>query len=239
VRLLLSNEIAAVLLVSGKAVECGRLSAKIEDTLVKTFYCCGRFLIRTILKVFFRLRVYGLENIPPGPGIIAPNHQSYIDPLVIGAGVQREIWYLAREGVFHSPPLCWIPRKINSILIKRDQADRAALKAVFDVLSEKKKIVIFPEGTRSPDGRLQAARRGIGLLAHKSGAPVIPAYVSGTYNVLPRGAHFVRRHPVSVWFGPYLRFDKRSLSLGVRPAYEAFGSQVMKAIASLKPEPDA
>jgi 1-acyl-sn-glycerol-3-phosphate acyltransferase len=100
-------------------------------------------------------------------------------------------------------------------------------------------VVVFPEGTRSYDGQLQPPERGISLLAHRSGVPVVPAYISGTHDVLPRGGGMIHFHPVSVSFGPPLRFDNESLKQGGRNAYHAFSLQVMAAIARLKASRDA
>lgn len=204
---------------------------------MKTLYGFAVILLNIVLKPFFCLRVYGRENIPSGKAIIAANHQSYIDPLVIGASIHEEMFYLAREDVFNFALFRWLCVKVNSILITKRRADRSALKEVLKRLSHGWKVVVFPEGTRSYDGQLQPPERGISLLAHKSRAPVIPAYVSGTHSVLPRGGAMIRPYPISVSFGPALHFDERSLEAGARAAYRAFSYRVMDAIAALKAGP--
>jgi 1-acyl-sn-glycerol-3-phosphate acyltransferase len=201
---------------------------------VKALYAFGYTLIKTLLKVFFRFRAYGLDNVPRGKAIIAANHQSYVDPPVVGSGIREEIWYLAREDVFNLALFRWLCVKVNSIMIRKRRADRSALAKVLEKLAQGKKVLVFPEGTRSCDGELQAPERGIGLLAHRSGAPVVPAYVSGTFQVLPRGEAMIHLHPISVSFGPPLLFDERTLKDGARRAYEAFSEKVMDAIARLK-----
>jgi len=201
---------------------------------VKPFYRFSYTLIAVVLKSLFQFRVHGQENLPRGRAIIAANHQSYIDPTVIGVSTPEEIWYLAREDVFKLRFFRWLCVRVNSILIRKRRADRSALKAVLRKLAQGRKVLVFPEGTRSYDGQLQAPEHGISLLAHRSGAPVVPAYVSGTYLVLPRGRAMFRLHPVSVSFGPPLRFDELSLRDGVRLAYQTFSQRVMDAIASLK-----
>jgi 1-acyl-sn-glycerol-3-phosphate acyltransferase len=201
---------------------------------VTALYWIAKLLLRVIYKSFFALKVYGLENLPRGTAIIAANHQSFVDPTVLGASVPEEIAYLAREDVFSSAALRWFCVKVNSILIKRRAGDRSALKAVLARLAEGWKVVVFPEGTRSYDGQLQPPERGISLLAHRSRAPVVPAYISGTHDVLPRGGAMIHFNPVSVSFGPPLRFDNESLKQGGHNAYHAFSLQVMDAIARLK-----
>lgn len=202
--------------------------------MVKVLYGIAHTSILAVLKALFHFRVYGQHNVPRGKAIIAANHQSYIDPTVVGVGVPEEMWYLAREDVFTFAPLRWLCLRVNTILIKKRHADRSAMKAVLRKLAEGKRVLVFPEGTRSHDGRLQAPERGVSLLAHKSRAPVIPAYVSGTHEALPRGAAVIRFHPISVSFGPPLRFDELSLKDGAKRAYHAFSLTVMDAIACLK-----
>ncbi len=197
-------------------------------------YWFAQLLFKVIYKSFFALKVCGLENLPRGRAIIAANHQSYVDPTVLGAAVPEEISYLAREDVFSLAAFQWLCVKVNSILIKRRRADRSALKAVLARLAEGWKVVVFPEGTRSHDGQLQPPERGISLLAHRSRVPVVPAYISGTHRVLPRGGGMIHFHPISVSFGPPLRFNEESLKQGGRNAYLAFSVQVMEAIARLK-----
>jgi 1-acyl-sn-glycerol-3-phosphate acyltransferase len=194
----------------------------------------GHTLFSIMLKSFFHLRVAGGENLPRGKAIVAANHQSYIDPLAVGAAIPEEVSYLAREDVFKVAPFRWLCVKVNAILIRKRQADRWALKMALEKLADGKKVVVFPEGTRSYDGELQAPETGIGFLARYSGAPVVPTYVSGTFHALPRGGAMIRRQPVSVSFGPALRFEERSLRAGGRRAHEQFSQRVMEAIATLK-----
>jgi 1-acyl-sn-glycerol-3-phosphate acyltransferase len=201
---------------------------------VKGLYRLSLIVLNVVFRAFFRFRVYGRENIPRGRALIAANHQSYIDPTAIGASIPEEMSYLAREDVFNLAAFRWLCVKLNTILIKKRRADRSALKEVLKRLSEGWKVLVFPEGTRSYDGQLQPPEHGISLLAHRSGVPVIPTYVSGTYDVLPRGGGMIRFHPISVSFGPALKFDEGLLKAGARAAYRAFSHKVMEAIAELK-----
>lgn len=146
----------------------------------------------------------------------------------------EEIFYLAREDVFRFRPFCWFCRKVNSIMIQRRRADRSALNEVLAKLAEGWKVLVFPEGTRSYDGRLQPPERGISLLAHKSGSPVVPTYVSGTHRVLPRGGSRIHFYPISVSFGKPFGFDESLLEHGAHTAYHVFSHRVMGAIARLK-----
>jgi 1-acyl-sn-glycerol-3-phosphate acyltransferase len=201
---------------------------------MKVLYGFAYISLNIVLRAFFRMKVYGRANLPGGPAILAANHQSYIDPTAIGASMLEEMYYLAREDFFEWRPFLWLCRKLNSIMIQKRRADRSALNAVLAKLAEGWKVLVFPEGTRSHDGRLQPPQRGISLLAHKSGVPVVPTYVSGTHRVLPRGRTMIHFHPISVSFGEPFRFDTALLDQGAHAAYEAFSHRVMEAIARLK-----
>lgn len=201
---------------------------------MKVLYRIAHVVLGTALKTLFQFTVYGQHSLPRGKAIIAANHQSYIDPVVVGTGIPEEICYLAREDVFTLALLRWFCLRVNTMLIKKRHADRSALNAVLQKLAQGRKVLVFPEGTRSYDGELQPPERGVALLAHRSGTPVIPAYISGTHRVLPRGGAMIRFHPISLSFGPPLRFDELSLKEGARRAYETFSLRVMEAIARLK-----
>ncbi len=201
---------------------------------MKALYRFAHTMIIVVLKTLFHFRVHGQENLPCRAAIIAANHQSYIDPPAIGVATSEEIFYLAREDVFKFAPFRRLCLRLNTILIRKRRADRSALRAVLSKLADGRKVLVFPEGTRSYDGELQAPEHGISLLAHRSRAAVVPSYVSGTFRVLPRGRKMVHFHPISVSFGSPLRFDALSLRDGTRAAYKAFSQRVMDAIARLE-----
>lgn len=201
---------------------------------MKVLYGFAYILLNIIFRAFFRLKVYGTTNLPKGPAILAANHQSYIDATAVGASMPEEIFYLAREDAFRFGLFRWLFRRVNSIMIQRRRADRSALKEALRKLAEGWKILVFPEGTRSYDGKLQPPERGISLLAHKSGVPVVPTYVSGTHRVLPRGRTMIHFHPISVSFGKPFRFEEFLPQHGTHAAYEEFSLRVMDAIARLK-----
>jgi 1-acyl-sn-glycerol-3-phosphate acyltransferase len=201
---------------------------------VKVLYGFAHSLFMVILKTLFHFRVYGRYNLPQGRAIVAANHQSYIDPPVVGTAIPEEIDYLAREDVFDFSPFRWVCARVNTIFIRKRQGDLSALKAVLKKLAQGRKVLVFPEGTRSYDGKLQPPEKGIGFLAYYSRAPVVPAYVSGSFEVFPRGGTMIRRHPISVFFGPPFRFEEQLLRGGSKRAYEKFSQRVMDAIAALK-----
>ncbi len=170
---------------------------------------------RAACRVFFRLfgayEVHGLEKLPRlGPVILASNHQSHLDPPLLGAAMRRPINPMAKEELFRVPLFGWWITHLNAFPVKRGVVDRAALRKALDVLSRGQVLLLFPEGTRSPDGSLGALQPGIGMIALKSHAPVYPVFIDGTREVLPRGAVLPRRAKLHVYIGDPL--DPESLA---------------------------
>src|SRR5690606_38141535 len=124
------------------------------------------------------------------------------DPPLVGAGLEREINYLARESLFRFPGIGALLRSWNSVPVDRDGGGAAGLKKILDRLLAGGAIILFPEGTRSRDGKLQPARSGVGLTVIKSDAPVVPVHVFGTYEAYGRHMIFPRPfHRVVVKYG--------------------------------------
>lgn len=180
-----------------------------------------------ILKVFFRMKVYGQENIPKKGGfILASNHVSYIDPPAVGAAANRRVKFMAREDLFSHPLLGWWLRNVEVIPVKRDSADLSALKAAMKILKQGRGLALFPEGRRSTDGKIGEPEPGIGFLAAKTGVPVIPTFVSGTEKALPKGAKKIKPHQVSVCFGKQILIERRM-------PYQDIANNIMQEIRHL------
>src|SRR5277367_1538556 len=127
-------------------------------------YFVGWSGYRLLFTVYFRWQVYHSERVPlQGPVILAANHASFLDPPLVGAGLRRDINYLARESLFRYPGIGALLRSWNSVPVERDGGGAAGLKSILDRLLAGGAIILFPEGTRTKDGRLQSARSGIGL----------------------------------------------------------------------------
>ena len=145
-------------------------------------YRLAQFLSYTYLRCFHRFEVNGTENVPQKGGfILACNHLSYIDPPAVGCKIPRNLHYFARDSLFFWP-LGLLISNLNSITVNRKQLDLGTLRRVLLVLKNGKPVLLFPEGTRSPDGTLQKSQKGLGLLVHKSGVPVLPARLHGFWN---------------------------------------------------------
>lgn len=194
----------------------------------------GWHLSRLVLAVFGRCRYIDADNVPKtGPVIIAPNHVSYLDPPTAGSGYGRVTHFMAKQELFKIPVLGWLIKAVGSFPVKQHSADRNALRTALDLLSKGEVVCIFPEGTRSLDGRLLPAQAGIGMIALKSRAPVVPVALIGTNRVLPPHSLFFRFGRVTVVYGRPMTFDDlydRGLD---REAVEEVGRRIMSAIASL------
>ncbi|MDP2921247.1 MAG: lysophospholipid acyltransferase family protein [Candidatus Omnitrophota bacterium] len=195
-------------------------------------YFIGRAILRSIFKIFFRLRIEGFWNCPlEGPLILAPNHASFLDPIIAGLAVKRELNFMARDTLFKNRIFGWILRSVNAFPLRREGADLGAMKAAVDKLRQGKAVLIFPEGTRTRDGSLGEPRTGIGFLAAASGAQVLPCYIKGSMEALPRGAVLPRFKGISVYVGRPLKFEK---NISGKDAYSNIASETMKSIAELK-----
>lgn len=196
------------------------------------WYLLGYSLSKGIAKTFFNYRVVGAENlIEEGPCIIAANHCSYLDPPLVGVAFRRGIHYLARKTLLDWPVLGPIFPQLNVIPVDQKNADRSALMGAIRVVREGGAVLIFPEGTRSPDGRLQPAQPGIGMIAAKTGAPVVPVAISGSHQALPRGRSWPKRSAISVRIGPPIRPN----FTGQEREYLKMSQRVLDAIGALKP----
>ena len=145
---------------------------------------------RSFVEVFSTLEVEGWENVPSGACLFASNHQSMVDPPLIGSCLPREISYIARRTLFYNPLFGAVIRACNSIPVDRGEADVGAIRAALGALADNRGLLIFPEGTRSFDGIIKEPKAGAGLLACKSGVPVVPIHIRGARDILPRGAYF-------------------------------------------------
>ena len=185
------------------------------------------------LRVFFRLRVVGAEHVPrEGAALLAANHVSLLDPPVVGAAAPRPLHFMAKAELFRLPLLGTLIRRLNAHPVEREGADAGALRHALLLLREGQALLVFPEGTRGTEGRLQPGRPGAGMLAALSEAPVVPVYVQGTGHALPRGAGRPRRASITVRYGPALRFARAR----GKHRYQEISDQIMAAIGRLKAE---
>ncbi|MGH7721631.1 MAG: lysophospholipid acyltransferase family protein [Candidatus Dormibacteria bacterium] len=192
-----------------------------------------RTLVATILGDL--VHVEGLENVPRrGGALLVGNHVGTVDPPLTGALIRRlDVFYMAKSEHFERAGVRWLFRGFHAFPVVRGSADRAALRHTLDLLGAGHIVLVYPEGSRSPDGRLREAQAGVGFLARHGAVPVIPVAVWGTEKVLPRGTTRIHRAPVHVRYG-------RPVSLpadraAARSDNRAAAAAIMGAISAMLP----
>jgi 1-acyl-sn-glycerol-3-phosphate acyltransferase len=147
-----------------------------------------------------------MENLPKeGPALLVINHQSYLDPLLVGLPLQRPVSYLARDNLFDVPVVGWILRHVYVIPINREAASTSSLREAIRRLEHGFYVGIFPEGTRTTDGAVGEFKPGLLALVRRTNVPVIPVGVAGAFEAFPKGAWFPRPGKVRVVFGEALQ----------------------------------
>lgn len=167
-----------------------------------------RLMCRIVFLFWMRYRARGLEHLPPGGALLLINHQSHLDPLLVGLPLQRPVSYIARESLFRVPFVGWFLKNTYAMPINREAAGTESIREAVRRMHHGFLVGVFPEGTRSPDGRLGELKPGFIALVRRAGAPVIPVGVAGSHSVMPRGAVVPRRRMVCVVFGERLSVDE-------------------------------
>jgi 1-acyl-sn-glycerol-3-phosphate acyltransferase len=206
---------------------------------MRPWYRCCRFLFRCYFRLYHRGRLLNAERLPMTGGVIlAGNHVSFLDPPFFGLACRREAFYMARDTLFRNPVAGWTLRSWNCVPINRDRGDIGALRTLLRMLEQGKAVLMFPEGTRSPDGKLQPARAGVGMIVARAGVPILPMRIFGTDKALPRGAVFPRPAKVIIKFGEQFRYVLPANFESLRgdelkAVYADIGAEIMRRIAVL------
>jgi len=166
------------------------------------FYRIARFSLRVAFRLGGGLTVEGRENMPAdGPLIVACNHTSYLDPPLLGAGLPRIVCFMARKTLFEHWFGAWVISNLHAFPLDREGDSREALRVFGTHLEAGRAVVLFPEGTRSPTGRLQPLRPGVSLIATRYHAPVLPVYIRGAFESWPRGRSLPCRQHFRMFIG--------------------------------------
>ncbi len=174
-----------------------------KGILKDLWYETVRITLRFVCIVCFRCRVYGKGNIPAtGPFLLVSNHQSYLDPVFCSVFIKRMLGYLARDTLFTNRFFGWMIRSVNAVPLKRGKADLSAIKAILSKLKTGNAICLYPEATRTPDGKIAEFKGGIGLLCRRAKVPVVPVVIDGAYEAWPRDKKlFTFRSLISISYG--------------------------------------
>jgi 1-acyl-sn-glycerol-3-phosphate acyltransferase len=201
---------------------------------VNFYYWIGYHFSRFLARLFFRFRILHRERmIQSGPVILAMNHQSYIDPPLAGNTCDRAIYFLARRSLLDVPVLRWLLPKLNVIPVNQETIDRSALKTLIQTIKAGNGALVFPEGSRTPDGHLHPGLPGVGLVIAKTLAPVVPMRIFGAYEAWPIGGK-IRLHPITLVVGDPIYFTAADLAESGKDVYTQLSQRVMDAIAALQ-----
>jgi len=213
------------------------MSRRAQPVLLRLVgYWLTKFLLTPFLRLFYRVRVEGREHIPPrGPAILASNHISFCDSFFLPLVVPRRVRYVAKAEYFDNWKVAWFFKANGHIPVRRGEgADwKRALEAAAGALEAGELFGIYPEGTRSKDGRLYRGHTGVAMLATRTGAPVVPIGFIGTDKAQPVGAKMMRPFKtVTIRIGPPIEFSTDGQPQGQR-ALRAMTDTVMKEIQNL------
>jgi 1-acyl-sn-glycerol-3-phosphate acyltransferase len=202
---------------------------------VNFYYWLGYHLSRLLAKLFFGFRIIHRERvIQTGPVILATNHQSFFDPPLAGNAADRAIYFLAKKSLMDAPILGWLLPKLNVIPVNLEGGDRSALKALIRVLSAGECALVFPEGTRTPDGNLQPTEPGLGLVIAKTRAAVVPMRIFGAFDAWPIGGKIRLGPKITVVVGQPIHFTDSDFEGTGRDLYGRLSQRVMDAIAAIQ-----
>ena len=185
------------------------LTAHVRPARIRVGQGLVRWFFRVLLLVLYRIRVYGLENYPAADGaLICANHQSNLDPIVIGGACPRPVNYLAKESLFRPGLMGWFLRWNDAIPIDREGTGIAGIKETLRRLKRRESVVIFPEGSRSLDGELQDLKKGFCSLARRTSAALVPVGIEGTFDAMPPKSKTIRLGRIQVVFGPEIKAEE-------------------------------
>ena len=170
-------------------------------------------LLRVVCRLFFlivyRIRCEGREYVPrTGGALVLSNHQSHLDPILVGLACDRRMNYLARQTLFGFPPFRWLINSLDAIPIDREGLGLNGLKETLRRIKRGERVLMFPEGTRTPDGEVHALKPGFCALARRLDVPLVPVAVDGAYDAWPGSENFPGGGRIDVQFGPPIMPDE-------------------------------
>lgn len=208
--------------------------------MVAVFYWLVANFFWVMLKIYNRLSVRGLDKAlsVSSPVIIAANHCSNLDPIVLGAAFPRRLRYLAKSELFRFAPFGFAIKALGAIPARREdmQGAAGALKFLLERIQKGESVLLFPEGQRSPDGKLKPLEGGVGLLAARTGAPVVPAFIHGTFQALPRESTGYKPVKIILTFGDPIIVEKVEEGHSSKDLRQAVTARLEAALVKMEEE---
>ena len=211
------------------------MSRTFPQVEMEPIYGFFHYLSAVFYEICFRGHVSGVENLPLGGScLIAANHTSHLDPFIIGSQMPRQVTFFARKTLWKPGFAAWWLDAVGVIPVDRDGgSDVTAIKRVLNALKLEKIIIMFPEGTRSPDGQLQKPKPGVGLFACRAQVPVVPVRIFGSFEAFGKSGTVRFGAPVSVVFGQPLPPSVYDEPGAGKERYQVASERIMGAIARL------
>ncbi len=194
------------------------------------------YIIRVLFDIAFRGEVVGLENLPRDSGfIVSCNHASHLDPPLVGCHIPRQMCFFARKTLWKPGFASWWLDTVGTIPVDRDGgSDIHAMKRVLRAIADGKVLILFPEGTRTPDGKLQKPKAGVGFMACRTGVTVVPARVFGSYEAFGKGGPVRLGSPVSVVYGKPIHAADYDHPSDGKERYQRASERIFEKIAALR-----
>jgi 1-acyl-sn-glycerol-3-phosphate acyltransferase len=181
----------------------------IKEWALRLWYHIARITCAIVICLPYRVRIYGRKNIPKtGPVLVLSNHQSFLDPIFGQAMIGRRFLFLARDTLFENGLFGALLRSLSVIGIKRGQSDMATIKKVIGELKRGRSVCLYPEGTRTSDGKIADMKPGVGMLSRRSGVKVVPSVIDGAFECWPRHKKFPSLGKISVCYAEPITSEK-------------------------------
>lgn len=200
----------------------------------EVFYYCLKSAVAILCSPMFRVRRVGQRaNLPKGGVLLCPNHASYLDPAFVQLVVRRRLTFVMTNDFYQRPGGRWFYKLVGAIPVARGRMAYRGLRRATALVKRGHAVVLFPEGRLSRDGTLGSAQRGAAVIARKTGAPVYPVAIAGSFEAWPRGARRPGRAHVRIAFGTSERWDA-SNHADRRAREQRFADHLLRRIARLK-----
>lgn len=198
-----------------------------DPFLRRAWWLAMRFLCILQVRMCYRYQTWGEDNIPrQGPMLLVSNHQSFLDPVLVGVGTRRMFYSMARSTLFSNPFFGWLISSVNAIPVERNTSDMTAIRRCIDVMKQGRALLVFPEGTRSADGIVKPFASGTMLLIKRAKPTVVPVAIEGAFDIWPRNRKFPKlTGRVGVKYGPPQSADSL-IAMGAEAALEHLRNQV-------------